>query len=105
MKSKKSISQILGPLAIPLIAIGILVVFNLIRDPEFFSIVIKHNNDGNAVLSGNLITIINGASELAISHRRKYVRKDPEVCRVHYRRNRCSCIYLRMPDRHGIWRI
>ena len=66
MKNKKSISQILGPLAIPLIAIGILVVFNLIRDPEFFSIVIKHNNDGNAVLSGNLITIINGASELAI---------------------------------------
>ena len=41
-------------------------IFNLIRDPAFFSIVIKHNNDGNAVLSGNLITIINGASELAI---------------------------------------
>lgn len=67
MKSKKrSISQILGPLAIPLIAIGILVVFNLIRDPEFFKIVITHNNDGNAVLAGNLISIINGASELAI---------------------------------------
>ena len=66
MSKKRSIGQILGPLAIPLIAIGILVIFNLIRDPEFFSIVIKHNNDGNAVLAGNLISIVNGASELAI---------------------------------------
>ncbi len=66
MKSKKSIGQILGPLAIPLIAIGILVIFNLIRDPEFFKVAITHNNDGNAVLAGNLISIINGASELAI---------------------------------------
>ena len=66
MSRKKNIGQILGPLAIPLIAIGILVIFNLIRDPEFFSIMIKHNNDGNAVLAGNLISIINGASELAI---------------------------------------
>ena len=63
---KKSISQILGPLAIPLIALGILVIFNLIRDPEFFKVAITHNNDGNAVLAGNLISIINGASELAI---------------------------------------
>ena len=67
MKTKKnSFAAIFGPLAIPLIAIGLLVVFNLIRDPSFFSIEIKHNIDGNAVLSGNLITIINGASELAI---------------------------------------
>ena len=63
---KKSISQVLGPLAIPLIALGILVIFNLIRDPEFFKVAITHNNDGNAVLAGNLISIINGASELAI---------------------------------------
>ena len=39
---KKSISQILGPLAIPLIALGILVIFNLIRDPEFFKVAITH---------------------------------------------------------------
>ncbi|MBR7021252.1 MAG: ABC transporter permease [Lachnospiraceae bacterium] len=56
----------LGQLTIPLIAIAILVIFNLIRDPGFFGIGISHNNDGNAVLSGNIITIINGASELAI---------------------------------------
>ncbi len=56
----------LGQLAIPIIAICILVIFNLFRDPSFFSIAIQHNNDGNIVLSGNLISIINGASELAI---------------------------------------
>ena len=56
----------LGQLTIPLIAIALLVVFNLIRDPGFFSIGISHNNNGNAVLSGNIISIINGASELAV---------------------------------------
>ena len=53
-------------LAIPLVALIVLVVFNLIRDPSFFSIVIKKNNFGNTVLSGNLISILNGASELVI---------------------------------------
>ncbi len=53
-------------LAIPLVALIVLVLFNLIRDPSFFSIVIKKNNLGNTVLSGNLISILNGASELVI---------------------------------------
>ena len=53
-------------LAIPIVALLILVIFNLIRDPSFFSIVIKKNNFGNTVLSGNLISILNGASELVI---------------------------------------
>jgi len=53
-------------LAIPLFALLLLVVFNLFRDPEFFSVVIATNNDGNAVLSGNLISILNGASAIAI---------------------------------------
>ncbi|MCR4625721.1 MAG: ABC transporter permease [Lachnospiraceae bacterium] len=66
-KSFKNIfSNGLGQLTIPIIAIIILVVFNLIRDPSFFSIEITQNNEGNNVLSGNLISIINGASELAI---------------------------------------
>ncbi len=56
----------LGQLTIPIISILLLVVFNLIRDPSFFSIGIMHNNDGNIVLAGNLISIINGASELAV---------------------------------------
>jgi len=53
-------------LLVPLFALFLLVVFNLIRDIEFFSISIITNNDGNTVLSGNIISIINGASELAI---------------------------------------
>ena len=53
-------------LAIPLVALIVLIVFNLIRDPSFFSIMIKKNNLGNTVLSGNLISILNGASELVI---------------------------------------
>ena len=56
----------LGQLTIPVIAVALLVIFNLIRDPGFFSISITHNNYGNAVLAGNLISIINGASELAV---------------------------------------
>ena len=56
----------LGQLMIPLIALGILVLFNLIRDPGFFSIEMATNNDGNQVLSGNLISIIDSASALAI---------------------------------------
>lgn len=67
MKSNKKIFKGgLGQLTIPIIAIALLVIFNLIRDPSFFSIAIQHNNDGNIVLAGNLISIINGASELAV---------------------------------------
>lgn len=64
--SKKRLKSTIGQLAIPLIAIALLVIFNLIRDPGFFSVNITYNNSGNAVLAGNLISIINGASELAI---------------------------------------
>lgn len=53
-------------LIVPLFALFLLIVFNLIRDIGFFSISIITNNDGNTVLSGNMISIINGASELAI---------------------------------------
>jgi len=66
-KNKKKIfSGGLGQLTIPVVAIALLVIFNLIRDPSFFGVDLAHNNDGNIVLSGNLISIINGASELAI---------------------------------------
>ena len=53
-------------LLIPLLALLMLVIFNLIRDPNFFSIMLKENNYGDVVLAGNLIQILNGASELAI---------------------------------------
>ena len=56
----------LGQLLIPLVALAILVVFNLFRDLSFFSVGVKVNNSGNIVLAGNLISIIDSASELAI---------------------------------------
>ena len=65
-KSKNIFKGGLGQLTIPVIAIALLVLFNLIRDPSFFSIGVTHNNDGNVVLAGNLISIINSASELAV---------------------------------------
>lgn len=53
-------------LVIPLFALFLIVVFNLIRDVGFFSISITKNNLGNTVLSGNIISILNGASAVAI---------------------------------------
>ena len=53
-------------LIVPAIAILIIIVFNLIRDPGFFSIEVTQNNYGDNVLAGNLISILNGASELVV---------------------------------------
>ncbi|MBE5798159.1 MAG: ABC transporter permease [Clostridiales bacterium] len=53
-------------LLVPLLSILLIVVFNLLRDPSFFSVGMSTNNLGNPVLTGNLISILNGASELAI---------------------------------------
>lgn len=53
-------------LIVPLLSIALIVLFNAFRDPSFFSIEITTNNAGSTVLTGNLISILNGASELAI---------------------------------------
>ena len=66
MKGYKKFLNELAQLAIPLVALSILIVFNLFRDPSFFSIGVAVNNSGNQVLTGNLISIIDSASELAI---------------------------------------
>ncbi len=66
MNGKKKIAAALSQLLIPLVALAILVLFNLIRDPGFFSIGMAVNSSGNKVLSGNLISVIDSASELAI---------------------------------------
>ena len=66
MTQKKKTSAGLGQLLIPLVALGLLIVFNLFRDIGFFSIGMRVNNSGNIVLTGNLISIIDSASELAI---------------------------------------
>ncbi|MCR5387792.1 MAG: ABC transporter permease [Lachnospiraceae bacterium] len=51
---------------IPLVALVILVIFNIFNDPAFFKIVLGHNTAGNAVLSGSIMTILDNGSELAI---------------------------------------
>lgn len=51
---------------IPIVALIILALFNLIIDPSFYKITMGVNSAGNPVLSGYLITILDYGSELAI---------------------------------------
>ena len=51
---------------IPIAALLILAIFNLIADPSFYKITLGYNSAGNPVLSGCLITILDYGSELAI---------------------------------------
>lgn len=51
---------------IPLAALLLLVIFNLICDPSFFKVTLGYNSAGNPVLSGYLLTILDNGSELAI---------------------------------------
>lgn len=51
---------------IPVAALLILVLFNLISDPSFFKIEIGTSSLGNPILKGNIITILDNASELVI---------------------------------------
>ena len=53
-------------LFIPLVALTLLVAFNLITDPGFFKVTLETNSAGDKVLAGNLITMIDYASELVI---------------------------------------
>ncbi len=53
-------------LFIPVAALILLVLFNLIADPSFFAVSLKENSLGNPVLSGNIISVLDNASELVI---------------------------------------
>ena len=53
-------------LFIPIAALALLVAFNLIADPSFFAVTMKENSLGNPVLSGNIISVLDNASELVI---------------------------------------
>ena len=53
-------------LFIPIAALVLLVLFNLIADPSFFAVTMKENSLGNPVLSGNIISVLDNASELVI---------------------------------------
>ena len=77
ISSKKSFKSFLGKvvhnqLFIPFVALLLLVLFNLAADwflhadTSFFEIVLKPSSTGSKILSGNLITIIDNASELAL---------------------------------------
>ena len=69
MGAKKSFlkSKIFGQqIFIPVAALILLTLFNLIVDPSFFKITLGYNSAGDPVLSGYLITILDYGSELAI---------------------------------------
>ena len=71
MQNKGNISDFFKGLVrqqlfIPVLALLILAVFNLIADPEFFKITLGYNSVGNPVLSGYLVTILDYGSEVAI---------------------------------------
>jgi len=53
-------------LFIPVAALVLLVLFNLIADPSFFAVSVKENSLGNPVLSGNMVSVLDNASELVI---------------------------------------
>ncbi len=52
-------------IVIPIAALILLAIFNLIADPSFFKVTLGTNSAGNPVLSGNLISILDYGSELA----------------------------------------
>ena len=51
---------------IPIVALLLLAIVNLIVDPSFFKVTLGTNNSGDPVLSGSIITILDYGSELAI---------------------------------------
>ena len=63
MNLVRKTKSVAAQLAIPLVALTLLLLFNLIRDPGFYSITINPNN---GTLDGNIISIIGSASELVI---------------------------------------
>lgn len=53
-------------LFVPIVCLALVLLFNLFTNPGFFEITAKQNNVGNWVLTGNLISVLNNASELVI---------------------------------------
>ncbi len=70
-KNKGKALEVLGrvfknQIFIPLAALLLLFIINLIADPSFFKISLGYNSSNNPVLSGYLMTVLNNGSELAI---------------------------------------
>ncbi|MBR5371486.1 MAG: ABC transporter permease [Oscillospiraceae bacterium] len=53
-------------IVIPIAALLLLTIFNVLRDTSFFEVTLKNNSAGNPVLAGNLISVLDNGSELAI---------------------------------------
>lgn len=64
MKTLKKFTK--SQMFIPLAALFLLLLFNLIADPSFFEITLKYNNAGDPVLLGSIITVLDFGTELAI---------------------------------------
>ena len=57
VKRKSAFFQNNAQLLVPLIALGLLIIFNLLRDPGFFSVELATNNDGNPVLHNQTMEV------------------------------------------------
>lgn len=67
MKKNHVLNNLLkSQLIIPIAALVLLALFNLVMDPGFFKIALGYNNAGDPVLSGYLVTILDYGSEVAI---------------------------------------
>lgn len=67
MKKNQVLNNLLkSQLIIPIAALVLLALFNLVMDPGFFKIALGYNNTGDPVLSGYLVTILDYGSEVAI---------------------------------------
>jgi len=64
--SRRFSTRHLAPLVIPITALFLLIIFNLFRDIGFFEIRTATHVNGFTVLQGNLISVFNNASEVAI---------------------------------------
>ena len=65
MNKKKSILAS-RQIFIPIAALLLLALFNLVLDPSFFKITLGHNSAGDPVLTGYLMTMLDYGSEVAI---------------------------------------
>jgi simple sugar transport system permease protein len=68
MIDKRSVVQrlVTSNFIIPFLGLFLIFLFNLVTNPGFFRITTTVNNAGNTVLTGNLISILDNASELVI---------------------------------------
>jgi simple sugar transport system permease protein len=60
------LSIVKSHLFVPILGLFLILLFNLVTNVQFFTISLHESNFGNLILSGNLISILDNGSELAI---------------------------------------